>query len=237
VARDVLVLEWRRAADAGVASEGASPADVAAPDNLPGVDGASVVVHSSASAADAAAAASPAGTPLDACFDRFRTREQLGADDAWFCPNCKDHVQAFKKLDLYALPDTLVVHLKRFVHEVSKYGARTIREKITELVSFPLEGLDLSDYVVGPEKDSAVFDCVGVSRHHGTLTGGHYTAHVRSAADGEWYLMDDSRVSKVDAANLERETVEASAYVLFFKKRGTSVNHPSLGAWNRLGEP
>jgi ubiquitin C-terminal hydrolase len=40
--------------------------------------------------------------------------ERLSEADSWYCPRCKEHVQADKKLDLWALPDTLVVHLKRF---------------------------------------------------------------------------------------------------------------------------
>jgi hypothetical protein len=41
--------------------------------------------------------------------------EQLGEDDTWYCPSCKSHVQADKKLDLWALPEVLVIHLKRFM--------------------------------------------------------------------------------------------------------------------------
>jgi len=37
-----------------------------------------------------------------------------GDDDAWYCGNCKKHQRASKKLDIWKLPDTLMVHLKRF---------------------------------------------------------------------------------------------------------------------------
>ena len=47
-------------------------------------------------------------------------------------------VQAHKKLDLWNLPEILVIHLKRF-----SYSHR-FRDKIDALVNFPLEGLDLS---------------------------------------------------------------------------------------------
>ena len=40
---------------------------------------------------------------------------QLGADDAWFCPNCLHRQQGtVKRLSLWSLPDILVIHLKRF---------------------------------------------------------------------------------------------------------------------------
>ncbi|EAY75361.1 hypothetical protein OsI_03257 [Oryza sativa Indica Group] len=32
----------------------------------------------------------------------------------WYCPCCKKHQQAMKKLDLWRLPEVLVIHLKRF---------------------------------------------------------------------------------------------------------------------------
>ena len=47
-------------------------------------------------------------------MDLFVQKEELGQDDAWYCPRCKDFVQAFKKFDLWKMPDILVVHLKRF---------------------------------------------------------------------------------------------------------------------------
>lgn len=59
----------------------------------------------------------------------------------WFCPRCKDHVQAEKKLDLWTAPECLVIHLKRFSFTT------TAREKIDTLVEFPLEGLDLAPWV------------------------------------------------------------------------------------------
>jgi ubiquitin C-terminal hydrolase len=44
----------------------------------------------------------------------FLQPEQLDAEDSWYCGKCAAHVRADKKLDLWSLPDTLVVHLKRF---------------------------------------------------------------------------------------------------------------------------
>ena len=62
------------------------------------------------------------------CLKQFATREQLSETDTWYCPSCKDHVQAFKKMDLWKLPDTLIFHLKRFSYEVGQWA--THREKL-----------------------------------------------------------------------------------------------------------
>jgi hypothetical protein len=52
----------------------------------------------------------------------FLQPEQLDAEDSWYCGRCKQHVQADKKLDLWSLPDVLVVHLKRFSYSRSAGG-------------------------------------------------------------------------------------------------------------------
>lgn len=46
----------------------------------------------------------------------FLEEEQLDADESWYCSKCTDHVQADKKLDLWSLPDVLVILLQRFSH-------------------------------------------------------------------------------------------------------------------------
>jgi ubiquitin C-terminal hydrolase len=63
-----------------------------------------------------AASTKPRGeeVSLAACLASFLKEEPLGVDDMWYCPTCKTHRQASKKLDLWRLPEVLVVHLKRF---------------------------------------------------------------------------------------------------------------------------
>ena len=46
--------------------------------------------------------------------------EQLSQDDSWYCQRCRMHVQANKKLDLWSLPEVLIMHLKRF--NFSRWG-------------------------------------------------------------------------------------------------------------------
>ena len=38
------------------------------------------------------------------CLHQFRTNESLTGDDMWYCSNCKDHVPAFKKMEVYKTP-------------------------------------------------------------------------------------------------------------------------------------
>lgn len=76
-------------------------------------------------------------------------KEKLPDSETFYCSQCKNHLSPFKKLDIWAAPDVLVIHLKRFQYSQGTYYVH--RDKITELVDFPIEGLDLTDYVKGKQ--------------------------------------------------------------------------------------
>ena len=78
---------------------------------------------------------------LDDCLDEFSKEETLGEDDLWYCPQCKKHQAATKKLEIYQAPDILVICIKRFG------SSRRLSDKLDQFVSFPIEGLDLNDRV------------------------------------------------------------------------------------------
>lgn len=90
-----------------------------------------------------------------------------------YCPQCKEHRQASKKLDLWRLPDVLVIHLKRFSY------SRWLKNKLDTFVDFPIHNLDVSKYV--KTKDSSegtyMYELYAISNHYGGLGGGHYSAY------------------------------------------------------------
>lgn len=120
------------------------------------------------------------------CLTYFSQEETLAGSDKWYCSKCKDHVPAFKKMEIYKTPEFLVVHFKRFSHtRNSVFGSR----KLNIQIDFPIEGLDLSSYVLSgiqgnettlegetPADTKVVYDLYAVSNHYGTMNGGHYTA-------------------------------------------------------------
>jgi ubiquitin carboxyl-terminal hydrolase 4/11/15 len=166
---------------------------------------------------------------LDDCLDEFSKEETLGQDDLWYCPQCKKHQAATKKLDIYKAPDILVICLKRFG------SSRTMRDKLDHLVNFPIDGLDLDErigerrvsktlelsdeeakhYGIEHSTEPFIYDLYAVDNHFGGLGGGHYTAFCRNHVNDQWYNYDDSRVSKagVDAVQ------SRAAYLLFYKRR------------------
>ena len=67
------------------------------------------------------------------CLKLYTSQEKLGAEDAWYCPNCQKHQQATKKFDLWSLPEVLIIHLKRFSYN------RYWRDKIDTVIDFPVK--------------------------------------------------------------------------------------------------
>ena len=128
---------------------------------------------------------------LDDCLDEFAREEELGQDDLWYCPRCKEHRQAKKTLELWRVPDIFAVHLKRFS------ANRGFRDKLDNFIEFPLVDLDLTDRVgdkkwIADERggEKLVYDLFAVDNHYGGLGGGHYTAYAQNFVDGKWYYFD-----------------------------------------------
>jgi len=161
---------------------------------------------------------------LTECLQLFTSQEKLGAEDAWVCPRCKELRQATKKFDLWMLPEVLIISLKRFSYN------RFLRDKIDVHVDFPIEGLDLTPYVIAPGHGKAIYDLIAVSNHYGGMGGGHYTAYGKNRKDGKWYYFDDNNVTEATG-----NVVTKAAYVLFYQRRNPNPgsSDPSSAAASR----
>lgn len=51
---------------------------------------------------------------LEDCLNHYTKAETLSVEDAWRCPHCQQYLPVVKTLDVWSLPDILVVHFKRF---------------------------------------------------------------------------------------------------------------------------
>ncbi|KAE8705771.1 Ubiquitin carboxyl-terminal hydrolase 8 [Hibiscus syriacus] len=142
------------------------------------------------------------------CLQAFLMEEPLGPEDMWYCPGCKEHRQASKKLDLWRLPEILVIHLKRFSYN------RFLKNKLDTFVDFPIDNLDLSNYI-GSSNDelSNRYMLYAVSNHYGSMGGGHYTAFVHHGG-GQWYEFDDSHVYPIGPEKIKT----SAAYLLFYRR-------------------
>jgi len=168
------------------------------------------------------------GVSLDQCFNTFTRPERLDENNMWYCSKCKEHVRAMKTMELWKLPNILVIHLKRF-----EFKNSLRRDKLDTSVDFPLEGLDMSRHCASTRKNGAdvvddsidaTYDLFGVTNHYGRLGFGHYTAFARKwdeeGMSNEWALFDDSSVRCIGSGKGRNNgVVSPSAYVLFYRRR------------------
>ena len=144
---------------------------------------------------------------LAKCLKKFCKEEQLTEGDEWYCSKCKKHVLAKKKLDLFYLPKILIICFKRFQKDSSRW------EKNEDEVDFPVDNLDMKDFVIGPDRDHSVYDLFAVSQHYGSTGFGHYTAVCKN--HGKWFSYNDSSCSETN----ESDAQSSAAYVLFYRRQ------------------
>jgi len=146
---------------------------------------------------------------LHGCLEAFLKEEPLGPEDMWYCPCCKKHQQAMKKLDLWRLPEVLVIHLKRFSY------TQFTRNKLETFVDFPTTDLDLSSYIADKSKQpSSHYRLYAISNHYGNMGGGHYTASIYHEEGKGWYKFDDDYVTPMSEDSIKT----SAAYVLFYRR-------------------
>ena len=118
----------------------------------------------------------------------------------------KEKIDIRKKILFWSFPNILAIDLKRFNNRFQKNQI---------YVTFPLDDLDLSDYVIGYKKQNFKYELYGICNHSGGVMGGHYTSYVKNA-NGKWYHYNDTSVTEV---GINESIVSPKAYVLFYRKK------------------
>ncbi|ORX84786.1 cysteine proteinase [Basidiobolus meristosporus CBS 931.73] len=149
---------------------------------------------------------------LEQCFKEFTKEEQLGEDNRWFCANCQEYQQATKRIELWRLPEILIIHLKRFCHAASR------QTKVDMLVDFPLDGVDLNPWLT-KSSGNMTYTLYATVNHFGCMESGHYTAFASNESTKCWFEFNDAHIRKIDPISL----VDPSAYMLFYKLQNDPV--------------
>ncbi|KAG6728941.1 ubiquitin carboxyl-terminal hydrolase 5 isoform X1 [Carya illinoinensis] len=162
---------------------------------------------------------------LYTCLEAFLREEPLVPEEMWYCPQCKEQRQASKKLDLWRLPEVLVIHLKRFSYSRSMKHKDLL--KLETFVNFPIHDFDLTNYVANKNNSQRqLYELYALTNHYGSMGGGHYTAHIKLLDENRWYNFDDNHISHIN----EEEVKTAAAYVLFYRRVKTDDATASNGA-------
>lgn len=139
------------------------------------------------------------------CLDLYVEGEILEGENAWFneSKNKKENIK--KRIQFWSFPDILVIDFKRFNYR---------NQKNQVLISFPLDDLDLSKYVIGYKKNSYKYELYGICNHSGGVLGGHYTSYVKNA-NNIWYHFNDTNVTEIKDDSI----ITPKAYCLFYRKK------------------
>ncbi|VFQ95974.1 unnamed protein product [Cuscuta campestris] len=157
---------------------------------------------------------------LYSCLEAFLREEPLVPEDMWYCPQCKERRQASKKLDLWRLPEVLVIHLKRFSF------SRSMKHKLETFINFPIHDFDVTKYVANKNNSQRqLYELYALTNHYGSMGSGHYTAHIKLLDENRWYNFDDSHISPIN----EEDVKSSAAYVLFYRRAKTDDDSASNG--------
>jgi ubiquitin C-terminal hydrolase len=97
--------------------------------------------------------------------------------------------------------------------DFKRFNSRNHKNQI--FIDFPLDNLDLTNYVIGYKKKSYIYELYGICNHSGGVHGGHYTCYVKNANE-KWYHFNDTIVTEVTNLN---DLITPKAYCLFYRKK------------------
>jgi ubiquitin C-terminal hydrolase len=115
--------------------------------------------------------------------------EMLEGDNAYFCDACKKLVDALKRSCIKTLPDTLILHLKRFEFNFDNFR----KMKVNDRCDFP-QVLDMDPYTkqslarrdnpnseesMDLDSRSNLYQLAGVLVHRGVADSGHYYSFIK----------------------------------------------------------
>lgn len=139
------------------------------------------------------------------CINLYLKGEILDGKNAWYNEETNSYIAIEKKISVWSFPSILVITFKRYNNN---------NQKIQKRIDFPIEELNLSEYVIGYKKESYQYELYGIINHFGGVLGGHYTCYIKNA-NTKWYEFNDVEVSPVSIEKL----ITAKAYCLFYRKK------------------
>jgi ubiquitin C-terminal hydrolase len=134
--------------------------------------------------------------------------------EGYHCENCskltpgEDKTNAKIYSHIWRLPSSLFITLRRFNWD---------GHKNTTPCPYSGENISLAPFFAEesnhPSREWS-YELRGVSDHHGSHLGGHYTAQFKHPISGEWWHFDDETAYK-----LEKPQFSSSNYIYYFRKQ------------------
>jgi ubiquitin C-terminal hydrolase len=138
------------------------------------------------------------------CFDLYTQSEFLEGENSWFNETTNTRESVNKCIKFWSLPNILIVDFKRFNNS---------NKKLNNIIRTPLLGVDLSNYVIGYNREKYIYELFGICNHNGECLGGHYTAYVKNS-NQKWYNFNDTNVNEIN----ESQLITSKGYCYFYRK-------------------
>ena len=116
-----------------------------------------------------------------------------------------DNIEKSKKIIFWSLPEVLIITLSRFHNDAKR--------KITSVINSDLSNINLSEFIIGYNKDSFIYDIYATCEHSGNQQGGHYTSNVK--VNEKWYNINDNVITEI----IENKVINGKTYILFLEKK------------------
>ena len=147
---------------------------------------------------------------LYSCFNHYRLPTEFVGDNQLYCNNCHGLKDAISVNLLFSLPPVLIIILNR--GKGKSFDCN---------VNFP-QFLNLAEYVEY-QQSICNYHLKGVISHLGESgMSGHFIAYCRNRVDNQWYLYNDSIVTKCKDQN--NEFMIGTAYILFYESINNENN-------------
>lgn len=145
---------------------------------------------------------------LNQCLEYYFNKSMI---DDWKCDKC-NNLGCSRELNLWTLPNYLIIHLKRF----DENG-----KKIKSYIDFPIDDLDLTPYICHKKNDpnNYIYSLYAVNYHEGDIKNGHYWTSVKNL-NSKWYTFNNGNVNENNnTVDIKTQLVTPNAYILFYYKK------------------
>jgi len=139
--------------------------------------------------------------------DWIRNEVKESEIEGYKCDKCNDKFTAKIYSHIWKLPHSLFVTLRRFNFDGRK-----------NMTACPYSGenIQFGQFFAEESDDQSrgwQYELRGVSDHHGSHMGGHYTAQFKHPITSEWWQFDDETAHK-----LEKPHFSSSNYIFYFRR-------------------
>ena len=144
---------------------------------------------------------------LNSCFQLYLRKEILEGID-WFCEGCNSYQICEKQLSIYYLPIYLIIQIDRFA--IKKLNNKSNVDNT--FISIPINNLDLSKFVEGPEKNKIKYNYNLYAIIYKDISSRNDFTYCTCKNGNKWFLFKDNKVQ------IASELINKYVHFLFYKR-------------------